>query len=137
MDDVQNKPLEAAVQSLVPQAQLSELTELPSATEHAACLQVFVDDVQNKPQAGRTTPSRAPHLLLLVAPVAAPEPSATTSTATTGAPFAPGATAVVPPFPGRGTNGGFTRKSNQPLGFLGGQQPGTQYGKKAFEFGKE
>ena len=36
VDDVQNKPLEAAVQTLVPQAQLSELTELPSTTEHDA-----------------------------------------------------------------------------------------------------
>ena len=32
--DTQNNPLEAAVQSLVPQTQLSELTELPSTTEH-------------------------------------------------------------------------------------------------------
>ena len=49
MDDVQNKPLEAAVQSVVPQAQVSELTELPSTTEHGALRQVFVDDVQYKP----------------------------------------------------------------------------------------
>jgi len=35
VDDVQNKPVEA-VQSFVPQAQLSELTEVPSSTEHGA-----------------------------------------------------------------------------------------------------
>jgi hypothetical protein len=45
---VQYKPLEV-VQSLVPQAQLSELTAVPSSTEHDACRQVLVDDVQNLP----------------------------------------------------------------------------------------
>ena len=34
--DKQNKRLEPAVQSLVPQAQLSELAELPSVIEHGA-----------------------------------------------------------------------------------------------------
>ena len=48
VDDVQNKPLED-VQSLLPQAQLSELRALPSVTEHGACRQVFIDDVQNFP----------------------------------------------------------------------------------------
>jgi len=45
----QNKPLED-VQTLVPHAQLSELTAVPSSTEHSAYgLQVCIEDVQNKP----------------------------------------------------------------------------------------
>ena len=54
MDDVQNKPLESAVQSLVPQAQLSELTEVPSIMEHDVYrLQAFVEEVQKKPESGQ------------------------------------------------------------------------------------
>jgi hypothetical protein len=48
VEAVQYKPLDD-VQSLVPQAQLSELTAVPSSTEHDACRQVLVDDVQNLP----------------------------------------------------------------------------------------
>jgi phospholipase C len=49
IEDVQNKPLDD-VQSLVPHAQLSELTAVPSSTEQDAYwLQVFIEDVQNKP----------------------------------------------------------------------------------------
>ena len=49
IEDVQNRLLED-VQSLVPQAQLSELAAVPSLTEHVAYwLQVLIKDVQNKP----------------------------------------------------------------------------------------
>ena len=49
VEEVQNKPLEE-VQSLVPQAQFSELTAVPSSMEHGAYwLQVFVEEAQNKP----------------------------------------------------------------------------------------